>query len=71
MFEHEQAAEWITEGVQLGEAQSAMGVIGMWTGALHERMDPIGKCSHPKTWNAANLDFQVLFGCGKWVSGIK
>ncbi|KAI0337130.1 hypothetical protein BDW22DRAFT_1433579 [Trametopsis cervina] len=35
-------AEWVTEGVQLGEATSCMGVLGMWTGAQHDRMDPIG-----------------------------
>lgn len=34
----------MTEGVQLGEARSAMGVLGMWTGAQHDRMDPIGAC---------------------------
>ncbi|KAI0074910.1 hypothetical protein K474DRAFT_1664918 [Panus rudis PR-1116 ss-1] len=36
------ADEWVTEGIQLGEVTSAMGVIGMWTGAQHERMDPLG-----------------------------
>lgn len=36
-------AEWVTEGVQIGEATSGMGVLGMWTGAQHERMDPLGK----------------------------
>ena len=35
-------AEWVTEGIQIGEATSGMGVLGMWTGAQHERMDPLG-----------------------------
>ncbi|KAF5392707.1 hypothetical protein D9757_000978 [Collybiopsis confluens] len=34
--------EWVMEGVQVGGIGSAMGVIGMWTGASHERGDPIG-----------------------------
>lgn len=32
----------MTEGIQIGDATSAMGVLGMWTGAQHERMDPLG-----------------------------
>ncbi|KAI0667551.1 hypothetical protein C8Q78DRAFT_1053852 [Trametes maxima] len=36
--------EWVSEGVQIGGAASAMGVLGMWTGAQHERMDPLGPC---------------------------
>ncbi|KAI0776991.1 hypothetical protein BD413DRAFT_468416 [Trametes elegans] len=34
--------EWVMEGVQVGGVASAMGVLGMWTGAHHERMDPLG-----------------------------
>jgi hypothetical protein len=34
--------EWASEGVQLGGRGSAMGVIGMWTGADHEPSDPLG-----------------------------
>ncbi|KAH9946734.1 hypothetical protein B0H21DRAFT_387623 [Amylocystis lapponica] len=34
--------EWASEGVQMGNATSAMGVLGIWTSAQHERMDPIG-----------------------------
>jgi len=34
--------EWVSEGVQIGDATSGMGVLGMWTGAEHERMDPLG-----------------------------
>ncbi|KAH9850419.1 hypothetical protein C2E23DRAFT_735138 [Lenzites betulinus] len=36
------ADEWVSEGVQVGGVASAMGVLGMWTGASHERMDPLG-----------------------------
>ncbi|KAI0367862.1 hypothetical protein BV20DRAFT_949233 [Pilatotrama ljubarskyi] len=36
--------EWVSEGVQIGGVASAMGVLGMWTGANHERMDPLGPC---------------------------
>ncbi|KZT64676.1 hypothetical protein DAEQUDRAFT_769469 [Daedalea quercina L-15889] len=36
------ADEWITEGVQIGGTTSAMGVLGLWTGSQHERMDPLG-----------------------------
>lgn len=41
------------EGVQVGEIGSAMGVIGMWTGASHERGDPIGL-------------FRLLFWSWRW-----
>ncbi|KAI0067418.1 hypothetical protein BV25DRAFT_1912053 [Artomyces pyxidatus] len=34
--------EWQSDGVQLGGLGSATGVIGMWTGAGHEHMDPLG-----------------------------
>ncbi|TFY57653.1 hypothetical protein EVJ58_g6898, partial [Rhodofomes roseus] len=34
--------EWVTEGVQIGGQTSAMGVLGLWTGSQHERMDPLG-----------------------------
>lgn len=40
------ADEWVSEGVQVGGVTSAMGVLGIWTGAYHERMDPIGKFLH-------------------------
>jgi len=36
--------EWASEGVQLGGRGSAIGVIGMWTGAEHEPSDPLGSC---------------------------
>ncbi|TBU44823.1 hypothetical protein BD309DRAFT_891729 [Dichomitus squalens] len=36
--------EWVSEGIQVGGVASAMGVLGMWTGAQHERMDPLGPC---------------------------
>ncbi|KAL4244700.1 hypothetical protein ABKN59_010354 [Abortiporus biennis] len=34
--------EWVTEGIQIAHPTSAIGIIGMWTGALHESMDPLG-----------------------------
>ncbi|THV06337.1 hypothetical protein K435DRAFT_773301 [Dendrothele bispora CBS 962.96] len=34
--------EWVMEGVQIGGIGSALGVAGMWTGAQHERGDPLG-----------------------------
>ena len=34
--------EWVSEGVQVGGVASAMGVLGLWTGAQHEHMDPLG-----------------------------
>ncbi|KII90460.1 hypothetical protein PLICRDRAFT_39008 [Plicaturopsis crispa FD-325 SS-3] len=36
------APEWATEGVQVGNVGSALGVLGLWTGAEHERTDPLG-----------------------------
>ncbi|TFK81218.1 hypothetical protein K466DRAFT_591391 [Polyporus arcularius HHB13444] len=36
--------EWVSEGIQVGGVASAMGILGMWTGAQHERMDPLGPC---------------------------
>ncbi|KAF7974103.1 hypothetical protein HWV62_13425 [Athelia sp. TMB] len=38
----ESGPEWSTEGVQIGAVGSALGVIGLWTGAEHERTDPLG-----------------------------
>ncbi len=37
--------EWASEAVQLGGVGSAMGSLGMWTGAFHEDGDPLGTCS--------------------------
>ncbi|KZT00088.1 uncharacterized protein LAESUDRAFT_574256 [Laetiporus sulphureus 93-53] len=34
--------EWTSEGVQIGGVTSAMGVLGIWTGAQHEKSDPLG-----------------------------
>ena len=42
-LEGAQTYEWVSEGIQVGGVASAMGVLGMWTGAQHERMDPLGK----------------------------
>ncbi|KAF8626625.1 hypothetical protein AX15_004781 [Amanita polypyramis BW_CC] len=38
------APEWSMEGVQVGCIGSAVGVVGMWTGAEHVRGDPVGPC---------------------------
>lgn len=35
--------EWVTEGIQIGDLGSAIGILGMWTGARHERNDPLGE----------------------------
>ena len=35
--------EWASESVQLGGVGSAMGALGMWTGAFHEDGDPLGR----------------------------
>ncbi|KAJ7071471.1 hypothetical protein C8F01DRAFT_1047448 [Mycena amicta] len=37
-------AEWVTESVQVGDIGSAIGIIGLWTGADHSRTEPIGPC---------------------------
>lgn len=34
--------EWSSEAVQVGGIGSAVGLLGMWTGATHERADPLG-----------------------------
>ncbi|KAI1787250.1 hypothetical protein LXA43DRAFT_926453 [Ganoderma leucocontextum] len=34
--------EWASESVQLGGVGSAIGALGMWTGAFHEDADPLG-----------------------------
>ncbi|KAH7911253.1 hypothetical protein BJ138DRAFT_1113354 [Hygrophoropsis aurantiaca] len=33
---------WSSEGIQIGPPGSACGILGMWTGAQHERRDPLG-----------------------------
>ncbi|OJA11487.1 hypothetical protein AZE42_11949, partial [Rhizopogon vesiculosus] len=38
------ASEWSSEAVQIGGPGAAMGLLGMWTGAMHERPDPLGEC---------------------------
>lgn len=38
----DQGPEWCTEGIQIGALGSALGVIGLWTGATHARTDPLG-----------------------------
>ncbi|KIK91860.1 hypothetical protein PAXRUDRAFT_148540 [Paxillus rubicundulus Ve08.2h10] len=34
--------EWSSEAVQIGGTGSAVGLLGMWTGARHQRADPLG-----------------------------
>ncbi|KAF7367247.1 hypothetical protein MSAN_00786600 [Mycena sanguinolenta] len=36
--------EWVTESVQVGDIGSAIGFIGLWTGAEHSSTDPLGPC---------------------------
>ncbi|PCH34560.1 hypothetical protein WOLCODRAFT_27282 [Wolfiporia cocos MD-104 SS10] len=33
---------WVSIGVQIGGPTTAMGVLGIWTGASHERVEPLG-----------------------------
>ncbi|KAI0698002.1 hypothetical protein BC835DRAFT_1542361 [Cytidiella melzeri] len=47
LIDDEGTVEWVTEGIQVGEAKSAMGVLGMWTGAEHDRADPLGTLPAP------------------------
>ncbi|KAL6310214.1 hypothetical protein BKA93DRAFT_721777 [Sparassis latifolia] len=35
--------QWVSEAIQVGGVGSAMGVLGMWTGAFHEDDDPLGE----------------------------
>jgi len=44
-FREDGQGQWASEGVQLGGRGSAMGVIGLWTGAEHELSDPLGTCA--------------------------
>lgn len=34
--------EWSSEAIQIGGPGAAVGFLGMWTGAMHERPDPLG-----------------------------
>lgn len=43
MNEDNTADQWASELVQLGGVGSAMGALGMWTGAHHEDDDPLGQ----------------------------
>ena len=45
--------EWLSEGVQVGGVASAIGVLGLWTGAQHERMDPLG--AYPSRYTRLKL----------------
>lgn len=37
-----QEPEWSSEAIQIGGPGAAIGFLGMWTGAMHERPDPLG-----------------------------
>ncbi|KAH7886794.1 hypothetical protein F5I97DRAFT_1808060 [Phlebopus sp. FC_14] len=39
---HTTKPEWSSEAIQIGGPGSAVGILGMWTGAGHERADPLG-----------------------------
>ncbi|KAI0368215.1 hypothetical protein BV20DRAFT_948678, partial [Pilatotrama ljubarskyi] len=41
-FEDRSGDEWVSESIQLGGVGSAMGSLGMWTGATHDEDDPLG-----------------------------
>ncbi|KAG6860141.1 hypothetical protein C0995_015246 [Termitomyces sp. Mi166 len=47
---NEDAPEWSTEGIQIGCIGSAVGMLGMWTGADHASTDPLGPIW---TWKVA------------------
>jgi hypothetical protein len=73
-FREDGQGEWASEGVQLGGRGSAMGVIGMWTGAEHEPSDPLGACVRSSSSNTRLLPLlplssppvcQVHFGRGR------
>ncbi|TFK76733.1 hypothetical protein BDN72DRAFT_829885 [Pluteus cervinus] len=34
--------QWSSDGIQVGNVGSAMGVVGVWTTALHDQGDPVG-----------------------------
>lgn len=63
--------EWQSEGVQLGGVGSATGVLGMWTSAEHEHMDPLGeitlfrRISFTLSALTSRLIIQVHSGHGK------
>jgi len=39
---HMDRMQWSSEGIQIGGIASAMGIVGIWTAAHHERGDPAG-----------------------------
>ena len=36
--------QWSKEAVQIGGPGAALGLLGLWTGTLHEEPDPLGEC---------------------------
>ena len=62
--------EWVSEGVQVGGVASAMGVMGLWTGATHERIDPLGR--YTSTLNLDIISDEANCGpgpCWAWKVG--
>ncbi|TFY68785.1 hypothetical protein EVG20_g3412 [Dentipellis fragilis] len=57
---------WKAEGAQLGGLGSATGVVGMWTGAEHEHMDPLGAHSFPSLPSFPSCMRACADG-GRWV----
>lgn len=49
--------EWSSELVQLGGVGSAMGALGMWTGAQHEEDDPLGQYIPPHSRTPSPIPF--------------
>ncbi|KAF8063621.1 hypothetical protein FPV67DRAFT_255019 [Lyophyllum atratum] len=41
-YPNEDNPEWATEAIQIGSIGSAIGILGMWTGAEHGSTDPLG-----------------------------
>ena len=36
--------QWSKEAVQIEGPGAVLGLLGLWTGALHEKPDPLGEC---------------------------
>lgn len=65
--------EWSSEAVQIGGSGAAVGFLGLWTGAMHERSDPLGECWYltERVWlltvhGRSARSILGLEGCVKW-----
>ncbi|KAH9979379.1 hypothetical protein BGW80DRAFT_1164495 [Lactifluus volemus] len=65
-FREDGEGKWASEGVQLGGRGSAMGVIGMWTGAEHEPDDPLGTHTLVATISCFPLFSFFVFFLNNW-----